>query len=397
MYYLSKVKPMLASVLGMIFWNLPVQGRDLTDVIPSLYGGDGITLAGGSPMRASAFTADSLSGISGFATGIAANFTFPIPTTQAGFTYKFDPITNEFVKKSRSGGPIFSQRAETIGKNRLNFGFAFTYLEPTKFEGQDLDNLDIVLTPVEAAPQGDRIFVDLDVEVQSQIFTFYGTYGLTDRIEVGYVLPFFRNSVSAKAKARFEPDLSVPGPTPTFNPAVAGDGAEDSASETKFGIGDFHIRAKWHWLDSRYLQIATGIEVRFPTGKEDNLMGGRGVGMRPTLIASGEFPIGEGTWSPRLNIGYKFKSGQDRLVYAAGVEYGRFIKQHHVTFILDLLAEQGVDSKNGIGDDIFDVSVGVKWNLSQNSLLYMNVIVPLNKDEGLRPDAIPTAGFEIVF
>lgn len=393
MQYLSKLLSGLVFPLMVTNTIGIVHGRDLTDVIPSLYGGDGIALtANAGPARANAFRPDSMGRVSRFATMIASGFSFPLPTTQAGFTYEFDPVTNEFVKKPRSGGPLFAHRAETIGDNKFYFGAAFTYLQPVKFEGEELDDFDVTLKPNAGAPQGDRVFVNLDIEVQSAIFTLYGSYGITDTFEIGYVLPFFRNSVSVKSKATFIPDATVPGPVPAL-----AESAVDSASESKVGIGDFHLRAKWHWWDSQYLQLATALEVRFPTGKEANLMGGRGVGMKPTMIASSEIPVGNGKLTPHLNVGYKFKSGKDRLVLAAGLEYGGSINQHNFTVIFDVLSEHSMDSKDGINDNPVDASLGLKWNLSDSSLVYANVIVPINKDVGLRPDAIPTIGYEIAF
>jgi hypothetical protein len=51
----------------------------------------------------------------------------------------------------------------------------------------------------------------------------------------------------------------------------------------------------------------------------------------------------------------------------------------------------------GIGDHIVDLALGIKLNLFRSFIVGGNVSLPLNKDEGLRADAIWTIGAEYTF
>src|SRR6476646_12086893 len=62
----------------------------------------------------------------------------PLPSPASGFTYKFDPASGTFVRSTRSFGPILSDRAETIGRGRLAFGFSSQYFSFDHLDGVSL-------------------------------------------------------------------------------------------------------------------------------------------------------------------------------------------------------------------------------------------------------------------
>ena len=51
----------------------------------------------------------------------------------------------------------------------------------------------------------------------------------------------------------------------------------------------------------------------------------------------------------------------------------------------------------GIGDHLVDLALGVKLNPFRSFIIGGNVSLPLNRDEGLRADAIWTIGAEYTF
>src|SRR5262249_17394332 len=63
----------------------------------------------------------------------------PLPSPASGFTYKFDPATGTFVRSTRSFGPILTDRAETIGRGRLAFGFSLQFFSFDHLDGVPLD------------------------------------------------------------------------------------------------------------------------------------------------------------------------------------------------------------------------------------------------------------------
>ena len=57
--------------------------------------------------------------------------TFPLPSSAGGFAYTTDPATGEIRLATATFGPVYAERAFTIGKRRFDFGLAF---QPTSFD-----------------------------------------------------------------------------------------------------------------------------------------------------------------------------------------------------------------------------------------------------------------------
>src|SRR5437762_2402999 len=62
---------------------------------------------------------------------------FPVTATNPGFTYRFNFETGVPERSSDSLGPIFVERAETVGKARLDLGLWYLYGNLTQFDGED--------------------------------------------------------------------------------------------------------------------------------------------------------------------------------------------------------------------------------------------------------------------
>ena len=61
--------------------------------------------------------------------------TVPLPSPASGFTYQFDPATGTFVRTTRSFGPILADRGETIGKNKIAFGYTYQFFSFDHLDG----------------------------------------------------------------------------------------------------------------------------------------------------------------------------------------------------------------------------------------------------------------------
>ncbi len=399
--------------LAVISFGRSASASDLIDVIPGLYGGDGIHLRDVGTHQPH-FTGSSLAELAEL-TSAASEISFPVPNSQGGFTFRFNPLLDDFEKKSSTLGPIFAQRAETIGKGKLNLGFNYTFIDFTRFDGDDLDSLSATLDHQDSAGDGrdspaplgyqfekDTVILDLDIELKSHIFSFYGSYGVTKNIEVGFLIPVIQNELKVKSSARVQEHSSKAssgfGPTlHAFDPlGFDGDSAFDEDKETQTGIGDIVLRVKYNALDLPKLKISPALQIRLPTGNDRNLMGKTRLGLTPSIIVSANLPLWDGIFSPHLNLGYEVNSGikgQDEIDYTVGFDYGREIFGDLATVAFDVIGSHETQKRDGVGDDIIDLSVGVKWNFYKQALTYANVIVPLN-DQGLRPDVITSVGFE---
>ncbi len=407
--------------LGLItVITTPAFCTDLIDVIPSLYGGDGVTLfrAGTFPHDAH-FTADSLAKLSELANA-TSEISFPAPSSQGGFTYEFDPILNEFVQSANSLGPIFAERAETLGKGKLNIGMSYTSVKFTEYEGDDLGDIEVRFShldtngdndpnfPCIGGPPGDcysfekdKIVLNLDIEVESEVVALFATYGITNRLDVGILVPVVHNTLSVSASARIENDPSinnVPFIVHQFDP-VDQDSPDDAVSDSNTGIGDILVRSKYHMWKSGSTQLAGTLELRLPTGDADNLRGIDRLGVRPSLVLSSSHKKGGGMFNPHINLGYEFnagQAGQDEVDYLIGFDYGRKFRDDLITAAIDIIGSIETNHKDNIGDDVMDLAIGGKWSFKGKNLLYLNFQFPLN-DDGLRADVIYTAGLETSF
>ena len=52
---------------------------------------------------------------------------FPLGSPAGGFTYKFDETLGTFRRTTPSFGPVFAERAVTMGRNRFNVGFSYQH------------------------------------------------------------------------------------------------------------------------------------------------------------------------------------------------------------------------------------------------------------------------------
>lgn len=386
----------------------PALGRDLVDLIPGLYGGDGITLAttGGSIEHAPHFTIVSASSINLLNTQIGSELgVFPFSSSGGGFTFAFNPDSGTFVRSTESLGPLFAERAPTLGRNKLNLQFAYTFYKYSEFEGNDLDNIQVIArhdTDTIGPAQGgsdtgredfelDVIRLTFDLDIRVDIFSFAATYGLTDRLDIGILVPLVRIKMDVTANAEIveSPSNSESG-IHTFEGGP--ESPRDSASGTAFGLGDIVLRAKYHLVKSKLVDMSGALLIKTPSGDEDDFLGTGDLTIRPFFILSNTYFK---KFTPHINVGYEFNlddGKRNALEYVVGFELGLF---RDFTTLADVIGSYEPDG-DGIGDNIVNLSVGVRWNLFARFILSANTILPLN-DQGLRADVIPTLAVEYTF
>jgi hypothetical protein len=246
--------------------------------------------------------------------------TFPFGSSSGGFTYTYDPSLGTFSRSSESFGPLFAERALTIGRERGSLGVAYQRSTYDTFEGKNLRQREINFyiqhtdccgktqngvqipdgTLLNPAFEGDIIEAALSLDLTTDTVVFSATYGLTDRLDLGVAVPLVAVDVNASIRARIQrvataanPDLHVfEGDNPDEHIYVVAGHAE--------GLGDIMVRAKYNFLTRRGGGLAAAIDVRTPTGDESNLLGTGALQAKLYGIAS----IGFGRFSPHLNAGY---------------------------------------------------------------------------------------------
>ena len=327
--------------------------------------------------------------------------TFPLGSSSSGFTWSFDPTLGVQTRRSNSFGPMFAERPLTNGRQKLNVAFAWQHTKFDSIAGQPLDNL-VSTYPVFSNLTGARIGTvngESHIELATDRYTLAASYGITDRVDVGIVLPFGRTMVVGNSLVR---GFLLGQTTPLSTQTIA---VEDASSA---GVGDIILRGKFALPSTGALDLAAGASVRFPSGDPEKFMGLKS--KAAAIMFMGAAPLG--TISPHVNVGYTFVGKSDFFDVANEVNY---------TFGVDVAATPGITIVGDVvgralrdaanvdyaslpnGSTIFRSSagtvnlllgtVGTKIKVGGNWLFTANVLIPLNS-AGVKPRITPMIGFE---
>jgi hypothetical protein len=248
----------------------------------------------------------------------AANL--PLSATTSGVTFRF--VGGLPVRTSSSLGPIFGERAQTLGKGRFVVGANMSGLNFTSLRGVPLNQIVLNFSHDDVDPPGlgqplrenDILQVRLDLSVNLLVSTFFATWGLSDKVDVGLAVPVVHTGLTGRSTGQFFP-FGIP--TSHF---FAGDSANPvlSASAATFGfttgLGDIALRTKWSVHDDERAALAVMADARMPTGSEADLTGSGHFSLRGLLLASARL----GDFSPHVNLGYAMRGGRNDAFLATG-------------------------------------------------------------------------------
>ena len=252
--------------------------------------------------------------------------TYPVGTPAGGFTYIFDPALGTLTRSSDSFGPSFAERALTAGRGKVNVGFGYQHAAYDTFEGLNLRQRgergmtfyiphNDCCSPGAAGAtrpdgsrltppfEGDVIEAQLALDLVSDTSTLFASYGVSDRLDIGVVVPFVRVTLDASVLARIERLATEADPSVHAFPGNA-DRQLYTMSGTAAGLGDIVVRSKYAFTSGTPFGLAAAVEARLPTGDESNLLGTGGVQTKLFGIAS----FHRGPVSPHVNVGYAFSS-----------------------------------------------------------------------------------------
>lgn len=404
----------LALVVAMFLANGPtsVKAGGLRDVVSDLYSGDGIVLSTeeafpGDPriFHEAHFTTPSLEGLEDLNNAVTASVgNLPFNSTVSGYTY--DVEKGVPVRSTESLGPLLAERANTIGRGILNVAFSYIRIDFDRFNGERLDDLKLRFPHTDCCgangrppPDGilgvpafenDVIDVDVDLEIQQDVFAFLATFGLTDRWDVGALIPIINIEARAKATARIV-DMGG-GRLHSFEDAPDMPVSETGGEET--GIGDIILRTKYNFIRNHltWPDMAVVGDITLPTGDEDDLLGTGDAKFRFLFVASRRF-----NWlTPHVNLGYEVTTGStenDNFRYVAGFD-ARVLSQ--LTTAVDVIGKWNPDGP-GEQNNLLDIALQAKWNPFGTTSFNTFVLLPINRDDGLRSDAIWSVGIEHTF
>jgi hypothetical protein len=346
----------------------------------------------------------------------------PVGATSSGVTYQF--VGGLPVKTATSGGPIFGERSQTLGRGRFFIGANVSAMHFERLRGVRMDDIEFNFTHEDTAPadslgapffENDVVAVRVAMNVSLIVTTFVASYGLVDGVDLSIAVPVVHTSVQGTSVATIIP-AGYPSPhrfggTDSLPVMTAVAGMDGSAT----GIGDVAARLKVNVTQSNAFGAAILFDGRFGTGDQENLLGSGGFSGRGLAIVSARL----GTLAPHVNLGYVFrdaKRSSNSIVATAGFDNA---VASWATLAFDLLSEwQLGDSKLQIPgpvnyqapfprtvrptnipdqrDDFLSASVGFKFQTPRGILITTNTLFPL-RNSGMQPSVVWTAGLEYNF
>jgi hypothetical protein len=473
------VVPISASAQGICPLN-GTSSNKLVCVIPQTFGPSGFGSGNGAPLLANRheahFEGDFLSSFGPIneAVGIQVS-QLPIASPSSGITFTFDPVLKTFSPSTEETlGPILGERATTIGRNKLYVAFSFQYFNFNSIDGQNTSSIPAVLrhqpSPAGLAPcpnqtglmgsyagnscaVRDYIQTTNNIDLRVHQYTLYATYGITRHLDFSVAVPILDVSMKVNTGATIvqnsftTPSAQFPGgafhqfdptivtgctATPCFNGTF-------SSSGTATGIGDVDLRGKYELYQGERFGFAAGVDVRLPTGDEQNFLGSGATGVRPFGVVS----YG-GRVSPHAEIGYEVNGKStlagdfvgptatnakvglpDRFVYIVGADasivkrltasfdiYGQRlfgVPQLFATTFTDFgkcsdincttLTPGTTHPDVGVRTtdyNITNASIGLKYRLFSHLVVTGNALIKLD-DAGLRSTVVPLAGISYSF
>jgi len=414
----------------------PIADPKLGMLIPLIYGENGLivdslaVLPDGST-HAGHFNSAFQQEFTQFNVALATQLlTVPFPSPASGYTYSFDESLGVFTRSTQSFGPILTERAETIGRHKFTFGFAYQRFKFSSIEGLDLGEVPAVFTHDDFQLGGGRADVVNtvnNIEADFSRYIAFFTFGLADHVDVSAAIPI----VDASLRATSTTQIVRVGTS--SNPVIhyfddgrggIGDSREFLASGSASGLGDVLLRLKGTAPKSGPTRLGFLTDVRFPTGDEEDLLGSGAWGVKPLIVVSWEL----GRFSPHLNVGYQWNGESvlggdiatgrkadmpDQFLYAGGADIG---VHKNFTLALDVIGQKVVDAPRLVQETftaadgstfdqvgfergsyyVNDLSVGLKVRAGGSLLLDVNFLFKLD-NAGLRADFSPLVGFEYSF
>lgn len=353
--------------------------------------------------------------------GISVSNT-PISSSSSGTTFRFEGLRP--VATSTSGGPIFAERAQTLGRGRWFAGMGLTVLSYDKLRGVPLDRITFTFTHQDTPPIGlgnpnfenDIIRVQMALKVSLLVSSFSLSYGLVDGLDLGVTVPVVRTSMSGTSIAQIVPAdpatiLHRFGGTSAAPVLTAVRAVQGSAT----GLGDVEGHLKINVAQSDRVGVAVFGSARFPTGDQNNLLGAGAFSARGLGVLS----VRLGQLSTHLNIGYTVRDDSTQNNSIDGAVGYDVLVAPSVTMAFDVLSAWQIGSSNlhvpapvlysypvtrsldvtnipSQPDNYMSMNVGFKFRTRRGIEIVTNALFPI-RNSGLQPTVAWTGALQYNF
>ena len=339
-----------------------------------------------------------------------------------------------------SPGPVFAERAETLGMGRFFLGLDATAFRTTNFGGVPADDLLLNFfhhntSPGSAGDAGlgvpafERDVLQVRTNLALDYVVARGTVsaGLTSFLDVGVVIPVVRARLEGTAYAQILPFDPSSTHRLAGSDAVPVLDARTSVAGSATGVGDVSARVKVNLTGGtevgvapRELGVAVLADITFATGQQEDLLGtGEGRGSVLAVVSRRWDNV-----SSHINAGYLVHEENARagnfdrgaVMGSAGLDV---MLSERVAVAAEMMTHWELadadpalpgpvrfdgtgsltvesSSLSTPGRYLLDLAMGTKIRLRSDMLLVANVLLPI-QGFGLRPDAMFTLGLQGTF
>jgi hypothetical protein len=339
----------------------------------------------------------------------------PLATPASGFIFTFDKQLGVYKSSQESFGPLLAERVETIGRHKVYVAFTYQWFDFSNIDGNDLHHLPLLFSfPSAQSPQ---VVTQTDNRIDTTVnqYVVFGTFGLSDHVDVSIAVPIERISMGVTSKGtEYSTTTSASASFTEYLPGVA------------TGFGDIVLSSKGTIFTWEQYGLAIGGELRLPTGDEQNFLGSGAVGIKPYFVIARRGKI-----APHLNLAYQWNASsalaidqngtQQSLPGFFGYTFGADIGlSKRFTLAADLVGQHFFDAPqvstpksvtatvngqptvfssvlpiNG-GYNVDSLALGLKANPWRSLLLLGNMTIKLDSG-GLRATIVPLAGVSYSF
>jgi hypothetical protein len=322
--------------------------------------------------------------------------TLPVSASSGGFVYRLNRDLGLVERASDGFGPFFTERVLRNSRGQVSVGITYQFARFSSLQGADLREGTFPTNAARVAGSGQPFSVDtLDLEMESRTTTPFATYGVTDRLAVGLAVPI--------STVRFTGSRNR-----TYNGATS---LQSSQAGSASGLGDMTVNARYMLVGTGLRGASVGADVKFPTGRAEDLLGAGDTTTRFLGIGTWE----EGHLAVNVNGGFGL-GGLSREVFwgaattlaptprvtIVGEVMGRWLAE--LSRVSDVYQPHpllpGVETMRWLSLDpgihtTFMVT-GAKWNVGGTWLLNTNLLIRLT-DAGLRARVTPAISLDYAF
>ena len=224
--------------------------------------------------------------------------TLPVTSTSGAFAYRLNPEIGTVERTTQTFGPVFIDRALTSGSGTAGIGITFQHLHFTALDGRNLRNGSLITTANQFVDEAEPFDVDqLTLGLDEDVATIYGNVGIGNRVEVGGAAPIVWLRMNGTR----------------INTYRGRQFTQAAATANAVGLADVLVRGKVTLLEQDGGSLAAAVDVRLPTGREEDLLGTGKTAVRFLAIGSLEGPrtsahttlgLSRGGLADELNYGF---------------------------------------------------------------------------------------------